>query len=91
MNETEVELLLQIKIKSDSLPQRYRSDGLEFADGSRLKADVVVFATGYNTNMKNEVRKLFGKDIAESVGDFKGLDKEGELKGAYKPGRRKCK
>lgn len=33
-----------IKVKSDSLPVRYTPDGLGFGDGSKLKADVVVFA-----------------------------------------------
>ncbi|KAE9363311.1 FAD/NAD(P)-binding domain-containing protein [Stipitochalara longipes BDJ] len=37
-----------IKVKSDSLPVRYVEDGLEFEDGERLPADVVVFATGFD-------------------------------------------
>jgi len=75
---------LQIKVKSDSLPVRYTSDGLEFADGSHLKADVIVFATGFKSNMRYLVQDIFGLEIADQMGDFWNLDKEGELKGFAK-------
>lgn len=32
---------------------------------------------------------IFGSEIAEQMGDFWTLDKEGELRGAYKPTNRK--
>ena len=79
----------QIKIKSNSLPVRYVPDGLEFEDGSKLKADVVVFATGFKCNMKYMAEEIFGPKIAEQMGDFWTLDKEGEIKGAFKPCGRK--
>jgi hypothetical protein len=71
-------------MKSDSLPVRYTSDGLEFADGSHLKADVIVFATGFKSNMRYLVQDIFGQEIAGQMGDFWSLDKEGELKGFAK-------
>lgn len=71
-------------MKSDALPIRYTKDGLEFDDGSALKADVIVFATGFDHSMKGQVAEIFGPKIAEQMGDFWGLDKEGELKGAFK-------
>jgi len=71
------------------LLKQFTSDGLEFEDGSQIKADVVIFATGFSTNMKNEVQKLFSKEIADKMGDCWGLDSEGEVKGAYRPGGRK--
>ncbi|TVY81082.1 putative indole-3-pyruvate monooxygenase [Lachnellula suecica] len=73
-----------ITMKSDSVPIRYTRDGLEFADGSVLKADLIVFATGFVHNMKLQVKDLFGAEIAEQMGDYWGLDEEGELKGAFK-------
>jgi NAD(P)H-nitrite reductase large subunit len=66
----------QIKVKSDSLPVRYIPDGLEFEDGSKLKADVIVFATGCRANMKYMVEDIFGADVAEQMGDFWTLDKK---------------
>ncbi|KAL1970059.1 hypothetical protein VTN77DRAFT_6464 [Rasamsonia byssochlamydoides] len=74
-----------IKIKSDALPVAYTEEGLLFSDGSHLKADVIVFATGFAGNMRDVVREIFGADVADGVEDFWGLNSEGELKGAFKP------
>lgn len=76
-------------MKSDSLPTRYVKDGLVFGDGTYLKADVIVFATGFVGNMRQQVSQLFGSDIGDQVGDYWGLDEEGELKGVFKPTGRK--
>jgi hypothetical protein len=59
--------------------------GLLCSDGSRLLADVVVFATGFVCNLKLLVAEFFGPDIASSLDDLWGLDEEGEIKGAFKP------
>ncbi|KAH7391256.1 dimethylaniline monooxygenase (N-oxide forming) [Cadophora sp. MPI-SDFR-AT-0126] len=75
-----------IKIKSDALPTRYIKDGLEFSDGTHLKADVIVFATGFEANMRYLVQEIFGDEVAALMGDYWGLDREGELKGAFRPG-----
>jgi len=74
-----------IKVKSDALPRRYVKDGLEFSHGTHLKADVIVFATGFEGNMRYLVQDIFGDEVAELMGDYWGLDREGELKGAFKP------
>ena len=71
-------------MKSDALPVRYTKDGLAFSDGSTLKADLIVFTTGFQHSMKSQVAALFGPEIAEQMGDFWGLDAEGELRGAFK-------
>ncbi|KAL9096781.1 MAG: hypothetical protein Q9165_001269 [Trypethelium subeluteriae] len=47
------------------------------SDGSRLEADEIVFATGYG-NMRENARKIFGDQLADSVGDVWGFDEEGE-------------
>jgi flavin-dependent dehydrogenase len=80
----------QIKMKSDALPVGYTEDGLQFSDGSTLKADVIVFATGFTGNLRDIVRDVFGADVADKVEDYWGLNSEGELRGAYKPSGRKC-
>lgn len=79
----------QIKIKSNALPVRYTHDGLIFTDNTFLKADIIVFATGFQGNMRNQVNELFGKEIGDLVGDYWTLDEEGELKGAVRPVGRK--
>ncbi|KAF8862065.1 flavin-containing monooxygenase [Acephala macrosclerotiorum] len=74
-----------IKIKVDSLPVKYIKNGLEFTDGSTLPADAVVFATGFDANLRNQVSSLFSPSIAEKMGDWWGLDPEGEIRGAFRP------
>jgi len=40
--------------------------------------------------MKSQAEGLFGPEIAGQMGDFWGLDEEGELRGAFKRCGRKC-
>lgn len=75
----------RIKVKSDALAVRYREDGLEFDDGTVLPADVIVFATGFRGNLRDDVRELLGDEVADRITDFWGLDDEGEPRGAYRP------
>ncbi|KAF2796703.1 FAD/NAD(P)-binding domain-containing protein [Melanomma pulvis-pyrius CBS 109.77] len=75
----------QIKIKADSLPVRYTEDGLECANGDHLRADVIVFATGFVGDLKLLVAEIFGHEVASKIDHFWGLDDEGELQGAFKP------
>lgn len=82
-------LLLQIKIKSDALLTGYTANGLVFSDGSEVKADVIVFATGFVGNLRQHVEEIFGKEIADRAGDCFGLNEEGEILGAFKPLKRK--
>jgi cation diffusion facilitator CzcD-associated flavoprotein CzcO len=77
-----------IKIKT-STPTSYTEAGILFDDGTELDADVIVFATGFEGNMRYLVRDIFGEEIAEQMGDFWGLDEEGEIKGAWKGTGRK--
>ena len=59
-----------------------------FSNGDHLKADVIVFATGFLGNLRLVVADLFGDEVADQVEDFWGLDEEGELRGAFKPSGR---
>ncbi|OAL29599.1 hypothetical protein AYO22_02013 [Fonsecaea multimorphosa] len=61
-----------------------KQGGLAFSDGSETPADVVIFCTGFVGNMRTDVARIFGKDVAARADDFWGLDGEGELKGAFK-------
>ncbi|KAE9368341.1 putative flavin-containing monooxygenase [Stipitochalara longipes BDJ] len=67
-----------------STPISYTERGILFDDGKELETDVVVFATGFEGNMRYLVRDIFGEEIAKEMGDFWGLDKEGELNGIWK-------
>ena len=75
-----------IKIQT-SAPVSYTEKGLLLDNGTELDADVIVFTTGFEGNMKYLVKDLFGEEIAEQMGDFWGLDEEGEIKGAWKANR----
>jgi hypothetical protein len=80
---------VQIKVKSDALPLQYTENGIKFTDGTELKADFVVFATGFVGSMKVVIHDLLGSDVAELIEDFWGVNEEGEIKGAFKPSGRK--
>ena len=62
----------------------YTSNGLGFADGTELSADLIVFATGFDLNMRNDVKTMFGDKVAQYFGDFNAMNEEGEFSGAYR-------
>ena len=64
---------------------RFKETGVEFDDGAFLPADVVVLATGFRTNLRDDVRELLGSSVADQIDDFWGVDDEGELKGIGRP------
>lgn len=76
-------------MKSGAQPTHFTRTGLGFSDGTEIPADIIVFCTGFVGNMRTNVAKIFGKDIADRVDDFWGLDEEAELKGAFKGTGRK--
>jgi len=71
-------------VKSDALPVAYTETGLEFSDGSHIDADVIVFATGYQADLKNSARRIVGAAIAENLEEFWQCDREGETRGAWR-------
>ncbi|KAK4985615.1 hypothetical protein LTR66_008118 [Elasticomyces elasticus] len=79
-----------IKIKGDAAPVAYTPTGLAFSDGSTLAADAVVFATGFDGNMRHAATQIVGEDIGDQLEDYWGVDAEGELRGAWKPIGREC-
>lgn len=78
-----------IKVKSDSPVQEFTRSGLRFEDGNELEADIIIFATGFEADHREQVAGIVGRDIADRLDDYWGLDAEGELRGAYKPCGRK--
>ena len=75
-------------MKSNALPTHYTPTGLVFSDGTELAADVIIFSTGFVGNMRTDVARIFGKEVASRADDFWGLDEEGELKGVFKKNNR---
>ncbi|KAF1966056.1 FAD/NAD(P)-binding domain-containing protein [Bimuria novae-zelandiae CBS 107.79] len=69
----------KIKIKQGQELAQILPNGIEFADGSKLEADEIIFATGYQ-NMRTEARTIFGDEVADRVGDVWGLNAEGEFR-----------
>jgi cation diffusion facilitator CzcD-associated flavoprotein CzcO len=72
----------KIAIKQGQELSRIHPHGIEFADGSTLDADEIVFATGYQ-NMRTQARTIFGDEVAGRIGDVWGMDGEGEFRGMW--------
>jgi hypothetical protein len=79
----------QIKVKSDALVSGYTPTGLAFEDGSSLDADVIIFATGYVDNPRDQVANIIGAETEAKLEDMWSCDKEGEIRGLWKPIGRK--
>ncbi|KEF63431.1 uncharacterized protein A1O9_01409 [Exophiala aquamarina CBS 119918] len=73
-----------IKIKNGATPTTYTKEGLAFSDGTEVSADLIVFATGFNGNLRETVGKIVGPEIEDQLEDFWQLDSEGEIRGAFK-------
>jgi cation diffusion facilitator CzcD-associated flavoprotein CzcO len=78
-----------IKVKSDAAITKFTEKGLAFNDGSALEADIIVFATGYQGNMKLLAAPLLEAEVANKLHDYWHVDDEGEIRGAWKPIGRK--
>ncbi|KAH7412687.1 hypothetical protein BKA64DRAFT_692065 [Cadophora sp. MPI-SDFR-AT-0126] len=73
-----------IKVKSGSPPKSYTPDGLLLEDGTEVKADVIIFTTGFVQNMRSIAGLIVGPEVESQLEVFWGLNEEGELKGAFK-------
>ena len=75
------QLIIDGKIKVQQSPNgisHFEPNALVLADGTKLEADIVVLATGYD-NMRTSARKVFGDEIANRCKDVWDLDEEGEV------------
>jgi cation diffusion facilitator CzcD-associated flavoprotein CzcO len=61
---------------------KFAANGLALKDGSTLKADLVVLATGYK-GLGHIVNSLFGSAVAERVGPIWGFDDSQELRNMW--------
>lgn len=60
----------------------FTADGLRLSDGTEIASDLVVLATGYE-KQQEAIRRLFGDDIAEKVGDIWGFNADGFMKNMW--------
>ncbi|KAF2168778.1 hypothetical protein M409DRAFT_65185 [Zasmidium cellare ATCC 36951] len=73
-----------IKVQSKPVKGLY-AEGLEFEDGSRIPADLIVLATGFSHDFRAQAGKIIGTEAAGKMDEFGGLDKEGEMRGFARP------
>jgi putative flavoprotein involved in K+ transport len=83
----------KIKLKTKVSVKEIKAKSVVFSDDSELKADLIVYATGYGS-MNGWAAKLISKDVADKVGKCWGLGSnttkdpgpwEGELRNMWKP------
>jgi hypothetical protein len=73
----------KVKMKSDSLVTHYTPTGFGFSDGSTLDADLIVWATGFEKEIKPSVEPVIGPELTAQLKDYWGVNEEGEVKGAF--------
>ncbi|KAE9367489.1 putative flavin-containing monooxygenase YUCCA3 [Stipitochalara longipes BDJ] len=81
------QLIIDGKIAVKQSPDgisHFEKNALVLADGTRLEANVVVLATGYD-NMRTSARKVFGDVVADRLKDVWDLDEEGEVNAMWRP------
>jgi len=82
-----------IKLKSRVEIERLTADGLVLSDGTRLAADLIVYATGFGS-MNGWAAQLISQEVADKVGKCWGVGSntagdpgpwEGEIRNMWKP------
>jgi putative flavoprotein involved in K+ transport len=63
---------------------RFEADGVVLKDGTKKPLDLVVVATGYESQQEF-VRATLGNDVAERIGPVWGFDDGGELRNMWGP------
>jgi hypothetical protein len=81
----------KVRMKSDASIRQYTPSGLAFSDGSTIDADLVIWANGFEKDIRPSVEPVIGRELTSQLRDFWGLNEEGEIKGAFVPsGVEKC-
>lgn len=73
----------KIRIQRGEIAE-FTEDGVIYSDGTSEKADIVVFATGWE-NMREAARPICGNEITDRLSLVWGQDEEGELRGVNRP------
>jgi hypothetical protein len=72
-----------MKIKSGQTITSLSPKTINFADGTEIKADEVLFCTGYE-NGSMRTRRVFGDSVADAIEPIWGYDEQGEIRGAWR-------
>jgi hypothetical protein len=75
-----------IKVKSGVMISKFTENGLAFEDGEEIEADLVVFATGYEKDIRRQAAGIVGDEIAGALPQSRVLNAEGEVSGPMTPG-----
>ncbi|KAF7310514.1 hypothetical protein HMN09_00594000 [Mycena chlorophos] len=73
----------KVKVKQGVEASHFTEDSLVFTDGEALPADVVIYATSYDS-IRDNMRALFSDAVIDRTDVLWGLDAEGELRGCYR-------
>jgi putative flavoprotein involved in K+ transport len=83
----------EIRIKAGVEIETLTPDGIRFADGSEISADVIIQSTGFQS-MHETVAKIVSREVGDAIGTCWGLGSgtrndpgpwHGELRNVYKP------
>lgn len=74
----------EIKLLQADQIERFTKDGIRLADGTEREYDVAVFGTGYR-NQQEDIRDLFGDEIADRIGKIWGVGHDGEMNNMWRP------
>ncbi|KAJ7067347.1 hypothetical protein C8F01DRAFT_1342249 [Mycena amicta] len=75
----------EIKVKSNATITSILPAAIAFSDGTRLDADVIVYCTGFEKDVRKAAEDIIGNDIASTLEPVWGLDAEGEVRGCWRP------
>ncbi|KAJ7762344.1 hypothetical protein DFH07DRAFT_814018 [Mycena maculata] len=75
----------EIKVKSDAKIESITATGIAFSDGTKLDVDVIVYATGFEKDIRSYIATILGTEQAASLEPVWGLDAEGEVRGCWRP------
>lgn len=78
----------RIGLRSGVSVERYAANGIVLTSGERLKADLVVWATGYASPMAS-LESLLGTDIASKIEPILRVGDDKEMSGVWQKGPQK--
>jgi cation diffusion facilitator CzcD-associated flavoprotein CzcO len=72
-----------IALLNASQIEGFTQSGLHLADGTQLEADLVVFATGFESQAST-IARAFGAEVSRRVGQIWDIDDEGYMNGMWR-------
>jgi len=73
----------KIKLKNDTLIERFTETSIKFKDGSELEADVIIYATGFES-AATAIKRVVGDELSAQIQPIWNLNEEGEQKGSWR-------